>query len=60
MRVCEAIYGTKQADNIEGLIVAATGGECPCRRDHPCPLADEEGYSELALMIPKPRSDEGM
>lgn len=56
MRVCEAIFGPEQADNIEELIVTATGDCCPCRRDLPCPLTDDEGYNVLAVRIPKPRS----
>ena len=53
MRVCEAIYGTEQARNIERLIVAATGLGCPCTRALPCPLADSEGRNPLAEVIPR-------
>lgn len=59
MRTCEAIYGQEQADNIEELIVAATGHACPCRRALPCPLADAEGCTPLVEFIPRPRDGAG-
>lgn len=52
MRTCEAIYGPEQADNIEALVVLATGHGCPCRRAQPCPLVDNEGHSPLLEIIP--------
>jgi hypothetical protein len=57
MRACEAIYGPEQADEIEGLVMAATDQpNCPCRRGKPCPLLDADGCNPLAEMIPKQRS----
>lgn len=53
MRTCETIYGPDQADAIEALVVAATGRECPCRRDAACPLLDAHGRNPLAEIIPR-------
>lgn len=53
MRVCEAIYGPEQADNIEVLVVEATGCECPCRQGLTCPLSDGQGLSPLLAASPR-------
>lgn len=55
MRACEAIYGGQHADNIERLVSLATGSPCPCKQGLTCPLTDEEGFSPLALVVPKQR-----
>lgn len=53
MRTCEAIFGAEQGDAIENVVVLATGRECPCRRDQPCPLTDEAGGNPLANLTPR-------
>ena len=55
MRTCEAIFGPEQADNIEQLVILSTGQSCPCRREMPCPLVDEDGCNPLAEVVQQGR-----
>lgn len=53
MLACEAIYGARQAQNIQELVVFATGEACPCQQGKGCPLLDKDGCNPLLEVVPR-------